>query len=347
MTTPEKRNLRYRSGDRISCNAKDTLGRLRKLGFSSDALQLRRTGTFFRRLRMNSTEPVQRKRSQSRRRKQTCAQSYRNKLFGNLKRSFNLRQVRSDQKQTEPESPVKSPRGSGFFQLKTRIDQIKRECRKFAKSRGKYASRVRAHPDSKWGSERKAKDHSKLRVFKYKNATLVSDPRSGKSVSLYKTGEVFFGSVNQSNEAHGPGIFFFPFCGFVFGNFENNKIHGQGIFKEPNSSFGIGSFEQGIMGDFQIHFDLRQSPVDPKPTGVESKALCPVELSLTPDQASQKESEAFTKTENEEPGTEFKFRVKQYVEGVLEDVFSCREGEWANAKTKTIPKSSARYFWRT
>lgn len=260
-TSLKKRNSRCGSRDRISCNAKDTLGRLRQMGFCADTLRLKRARTFFGGLRMNSTEPRKRKESHSRRRrKQTCTRSYRNQLFGNLKRSFNLRQAQSDHKRAETanlQSPIASPSNSGFLQLKARIDQIKKECRQFVKSKGKYGKGGRSQVEGNWGSERKAKEQSKLRVFKYKNATLVTDPRSGKSVSLFKTGEVFFGSVNQANQPHGRGIFFFPFCGFVFGNFEDNKIHGQGVFKEPNSSFGIGSFEHGIIGDFQVHFDLR------------------------------------------------------------------------------------------
>jgi hypothetical protein len=84
---------------------------------------------------------------------------------------------------------------------------------------------------------------------------------------MYKTGEVFFGNLDKFNKVNGLGIFFFPFCGFVYGMFKENKIHEQGVFKEPDSSFGIGSFDKGVLSDFQIHFKLAQKFKENKKNG--------------------------------------------------------------------------------
>ena len=102
----------------------------------------------------------------------------------------------------------------------------------------------------------KKKSTKRLRMYRYKNATSMRDDKTGLGISLYQTGEVFFGEMSRNNRANGKGIFFFPFCGYVAGTFKDNKIEGKGLFKQPDTSFGVFEFTQGVMHGQAICFDL-------------------------------------------------------------------------------------------
>lgn len=97
---------------------------------------------------------------------------------------------------------------------------------------------------------------SKLKLFNYENAVVVKDNETGKSIVIYKTGEVYFGEMDSANMADGVGIFFFPYCGFVYGRFEAGRLEGDGVMKDPDASFGFFQYEEGIVQDMGLCFGL-------------------------------------------------------------------------------------------
>ena len=96
----------------------------------------------------------------------------------------------------------------------------------------------------------------KLKLFNYQNAVVVRDDFTKKSIILFKTGEVFFGEIDSQNAPQGKGIFFFPYCGYVYGNFDEGRLDGKAILKDPDSSFGFYNFEDGIVQDQGFFFKL-------------------------------------------------------------------------------------------
>jgi hypothetical protein len=111
-------------------------------------------------------------------------------------------------------------------------------------------------PKSKDKLKKEKKEVQPIKMVRFKNAILVRDSTNDNGIILYRTGEVFYGRINSQNKTFGYGIFFFPYCGFVYGKFEENKICDFGVFKEPDSTFGIGEFSEGIFENFHIHFNL-------------------------------------------------------------------------------------------
>lgn len=96
----------------------------------------------------------------------------------------------------------------------------------------------------------------KLKLFNYQNAVVVRDDFTKKSIILFKTGEVFFGEIDSQNAPQGKGIFFFPYCGYVYGNFDEGRLDGKAILKDPDSSFGFYNFEDGIVQEQGFFFKL-------------------------------------------------------------------------------------------
>jgi hypothetical protein len=235
------------------------LRKLKKFGYREENIQLKKINSIFGEIESSIKRPKKnQKRSQSR--SKSRKSSYRNQLFEDLKGSFNLRQVQSDAKKKKKGLGQKI-RDFHRSQVKKKINEIKDQCRQFMKThklnfKSSPHSPVKIRKIHSRDNKDKENKANRLKTYRFKNAILVKDPKSRKGIVLYRTGEVFFGNLNHFNKINGFGIFFFPFCGFVYGNFKDSKIHQQGVFKEPDSSFGIGSFDKGIINDFQIHFNL-------------------------------------------------------------------------------------------
>ena len=279
----QKRNLA--SGllrNATSPSIEERVFRLKKLGFSEEALRLNNLKKILKTRKRkkgdSQVKPVEKRKTASKRKRNPSERNYRNALFSDLKKSYNLWQVKSDEKESRKfrkyskEAKRKRAQRSLYnesaMRLKPTINQIKESSCEFVKEtinkiriRRKYRANSPKREEN--GKENKP---NRLKVYRYKNAILVRDSRSGKGVTMYRTGEVFYGGIDADNRTNGLGFFFFPFCGFVYGNFVDNKIHEQGVFKEPDSSFGIGAFDFGIMQDFHIHFKLNEKTknVDPR-----------------------------------------------------------------------------------
>ena len=179
-----------------------------------------------------------------------------------------------------------------------------------------------------------------LSVFRYKNAVLAKDEISSKGIIIFESGEVYFGQLDENNSANGPGILFFPFCGFVSGNFSDNRINGRAIFKEPNGSFGITTFTDGIIDDHNIKFNL----TIPKKSNSSQEAKGTRSTKLTLDFRrvfDRKKGTGSFKQRSEyysgwkstsKQSSPLRFKVQKYVEGVEKYEMSCRSLSPTNEK---------------
>lgn len=252
-----------------------SIQKLKQIGFSEEKLSSNnlqsildlymKTSDYYRR----SNKPEPQRRSSSRRGQvKPAGNSYRDELFQNLKKSFNLRHAKSDEKESRkfsrhlqrmrnsrPQSSAMSPSKNYFYST---VNQMQGQGNYYTNKSVTYKNKKSFSiiSDKKQKSQQKKRRKNQLKIYKYKNAILTRDSKSKKGIIIYRTGEVFFGNFDESNKIYGFGIFFFPYCGFVYGKFDENKIHGYGVFKEPDSTFGIGEFNDGVFENFHIHFNL-------------------------------------------------------------------------------------------
>lgn len=74
------------------------------------------------------------------------------------------------------------------------------------------------------------------------------------SLIFWRSGQTYIGNLNSKCLIQGSGIYFFPFCGFLIGHFENGLVKGFAILKEPNANFSFVEFENGLMHGKRHHY---------------------------------------------------------------------------------------------
>ena len=73
--------------------------------------------------------------------------------------------------------------------------------------------------------------------------------------TLFKSGHFHVGKTNFNGKANGIGILFFPFCGFIFSDFQEDKCNGLSLIKFPNNDYMIANFSKGILNGISYIYD--------------------------------------------------------------------------------------------
>lgn len=92
----------------------------------------------------------------------------------------------------------------------------------------------------------------------WSESALVSyDSTTRMATIFYACGALYVGEVDRGLKREGVGLFFLPFCGFLFGRFAGDRAEGRCLLKEEDGSCGVYTFSEGVQHGPALTWDAK------------------------------------------------------------------------------------------
>lgn len=92
------------------------------------------------------------------------------------------------------------------------------------------------------------------KLYWSENALVSYDNSINLASIFYSCGALYIGEVDKNLKREGLGLFFLPFCGFLFGKFHEDKADNTCLLKEPDGTTGIYNFKRGVQDGQAIKY---------------------------------------------------------------------------------------------